>query len=223
MLKISILSPQQQDSIHAAALNVLKTTGCEIQDKKWLEVLAQGGVKVDFTTSRAFVTDEDIVNSALNSCGRSIKYLARDPKKDRIIGQGTAKTHTPEGTITVIDLHTRIRRQACLSDLADLTKICDYLPNVDAVVDPVIPYDIHPSFQGLMALRTMIENSSKPVDPAGLAMGKGFPFVLQMLFALLGDRDKAEYSMGIGVTATSPLRFPFNQLDFFWQGIELGT
>ncbi|MFW9903513.1 MAG: hypothetical protein ACFFFH_04210 [Candidatus Thorarchaeota archaeon] len=32
LLKLAILTQQEQESIHAAALNVLETTGCEIQD-----------------------------------------------------------------------------------------------------------------------------------------------------------------------------------------------
>ncbi|MFX0125042.1 MAG: trimethylamine methyltransferase family protein [Candidatus Hodarchaeota archaeon] len=220
---MSILSQQEQDSIHMAALNVLRTVGCEIQDKKWLNLLAKNGIKVDFTTSRVFITDEDIVNSSLESCGQSIKYAARDPEKDWIIGQGVPKTHTPEGMTHVIDLETRCHREARLSDLADLTKICDFLSNVDGVIDPVVPYDVPPALQGVIITKTLIENTTKPIDPAGIALKRGFPFVMQMLIALLGDRDISQYSLGVGVTATSPLQFPFDQLDAYWQGIELGS
>ncbi|MFW9903512.1 MAG: hypothetical protein ACFFFH_04205 [Candidatus Thorarchaeota archaeon] len=72
-----------------------------------MKLLAKNGIKVDFTTSRVFINDEDIVNSSLESCGHSIKYAARDPQKDWIIGQGAPKTHTPEGMIYVIDLESR--------------------------------------------------------------------------------------------------------------------
>ncbi len=223
MLKLSILTKQEQDLIHVAALNVLKTVGCEIQDNKWLKLLAKNGIKVDFTTSRVFITDEDIVNSSLESCGHSIKYAARDPQKDWVIGQGVAKTHTPEGMTHIIDLESRCHREARLSDLVDLTKICDFLLNIDGVVDPVVPYDVPPTLQSVIITKTLIENTTKPIDPAGIALKKGFHFVMQMLIALLGDRDISEYSLGVGVTATSPLQFPFDQLDAYWQGIELGS
>ncbi|MFX1507837.1 MAG: trimethylamine methyltransferase family protein [Promethearchaeota archaeon] len=222
-MKLSILTQQEQESIHVAALNVLKTVGCEIQDPKWLNLLAKNGIKVDFTTSRVFITDEDIVNSSLESCGHSIKYAARDPQKDWVIGQGVAKTHTPEGMTHVIDLESRCHREAQLSDLADLTQICDCLSNVDGVIDPVVPYDVPPVLQGVIVTKTLMENTTKPIDPAGIALKEGFPFVMQMLIALLGDRDISEYSLGVGVTATSPLQFPFDQLDAYWQGIELGS
>jgi trimethylamine--corrinoid protein Co-methyltransferase len=223
MVKLSILTNEEQDLIHTATLNVLKKIGCEVQDKKWLDLLAREGLKVDFSTSRVFITDEDIINSAIKSCGHSIKYAGRDDKKDWIIGQGKAKTHTPEGMTHIIDLNTRTHRETRLTDLAHITKICDFLPNIDGIVSPVVPYDIPPALQSVMVTKTLIENSLKPVDPAGIALGKGFPFVMQMLVALVGDRDLTEYSLGVGVTATSPLQFPFDQLDAFWQGIELGT
>ncbi|MFX0207545.1 MAG: trimethylamine methyltransferase family protein [Candidatus Hodarchaeota archaeon] len=220
---MSILTQQEQNSIHEAALDVLKTVGCEIQDKKWLNLLAKNGLKVDFKTSRVFITDEDIVNSSLESCGHSIKKAARDPQKDWIIGQGIAKTHTPEGMTHVIDLESRCHREAQLSDLVDLTQICDFLPNVDGVIDPVVPYDIPPALQSVIVTKTLIENTTKPIDPAGVALKKGFPYAMKMLIALLGDRDISEYSLGVGVLATSPLQFPFDQLDAYWKGIELGS
>ena len=223
MLQLSILTSHQQDLIHNAALDVLRTVGCEIQDKRWLDVLANGGVNVDFKTSRAFVTDEGLVNSALKSCGRKIRMLARDPKKEWIIGKEFAKTHTPEGITHVIDLITRAYREARLSDLADITKISDFLPNVDAVVAPVIPYDIPPALLGVIATKTLMENSSKPISPAGMALGKAFPYVTEMILALAGDRDITEYNLGVGVTATTPLQFPPDQLDVYWRGTELDT
>ncbi|MFX1253494.1 MAG: hypothetical protein ACFFCZ_17930 [Promethearchaeota archaeon] len=51
MLRLSVLTSQEQDLIHNAALEVLKTVGCEIQDKRWLDELANAGVKVDFKSS----------------------------------------------------------------------------------------------------------------------------------------------------------------------------
>ncbi|MHA2247361.1 MAG: trimethylamine methyltransferase family protein [Candidatus Hodarchaeales archaeon] len=223
MMQLSILSGQQQDLIHSAALDVLRTVGCEIQDKRWLDELANGGVKVDLKTSRVFVTVEDLVNSALKSCGRKIKMMAREPKKEWILGQEFAKTHTPEGTTHVIDLKTRAYREARLSDLADITKICDFLPNVDAVVAPVIPYDVPPALLGVISTKTLMENSTKPISPAGMALAKAFPYVIEMILALAGDRDVTKYNLGVGVIATTPLQFPPDQLDIFWQGTELGT
>ncbi|MFX0090326.1 MAG: trimethylamine methyltransferase family protein [Candidatus Hodarchaeota archaeon] len=223
MLKLSILSHQEQDLIHSAALDVLRNTGCEIQDKRWLDLLVKADLKVDHQNGRVYVTDEDIISSALQSCGRSVKFMARDPKNDWIFGHGQVKAHTPEGITHVIDLDTNRRRDARLSDLADITKICDCLPYVDGIVSPVIPSDIPPHLQSIMVTKTLIENSSKYIDPAGIAVQTGFDFVKQMLLALLGDRDVAEYCLGFGVIPTSPLTIPFEQLDIFWKGIELGA
>ncbi|MHA2075942.1 MAG: hypothetical protein ACW97X_15085 [Candidatus Hodarchaeales archaeon] len=65
-MKLSILNSQQQDLIHNASLDVLKTVGCEIQDKRWLDELSQhDGVVVDLKKSRVFITDENIINSAI--------------------------------------------------------------------------------------------------------------------------------------------------------------
>ncbi|MHA2305396.1 MAG: trimethylamine methyltransferase family protein [Candidatus Hodarchaeales archaeon] len=223
-MKLSILNSQQQDLIHNASLDVLKTVGCEIQDKRWLDELSQhDGVVVDQKKSRVFITDENIINSAIESCGRKIKALARDPQRDWELGKGDPKAQNPEGITHLIDLANRNHRETRLADIADISKICDYLSNVDAIVGPVVPYDIPPVLHGVMVIKTLIENTSKPIRPGGIALGKTFPFVKRMLLDILGGRDVKEYSLGIGVTATSPLVFPFDQLDAFWQGTELET
>ena len=40
---------------------------------------------------------------------------------------------------------------------------------------------------------------------------------------MVGDRDITEYSLGVGVTITSPLQIPPDQLDVYWQAAELET
>jgi len=145
MPKLSLLNKTQQDKIHYAALNVLKTVGCEIQDKRWLEELVKHeGVKVDFKKSRVFILDESVVHHSLESCGRLVKAMARNPENDWTLGQGPPKAHNPEGIPKIIDLATNEHRDTRLSDVIDISKLCDYLPNVDAVIAPVVPVPVRP-------------------------------------------------------------------------------
>ena len=223
MLHLSLLSSKEQEMIHNTAIDVLRSVGCVIQDKRWLNVLADAGAKVDFKNSRAFITEEELINSSLNSCGRIIKVMARNPNNDFILGKNAPKAHTPEGMTHIIDLKTNERRRSRLSDLKEFASICDALSNVEALVSPIIPEDVHPAFQSVLAMKILLESSSKPIIPGGTALNKVLPYLFQIQQAVAGERDILDYSLGFGIFSTSPLKFSSEQLDILWQCTELGT
>ncbi|MFX1517180.1 MAG: trimethylamine methyltransferase family protein [Promethearchaeota archaeon] len=223
MLHLSLLSSKEQEMIHNAALDVLRLVGCEIQDKRWLNVLDDAGAKVDFKNSRAYIIDEELIKSSLDSCGRFIKVMARNPSNDFILGKGAPKAHTPEGMTHIIDIKTNERRRSRLSDLQELARICDASSNVEAMVSPIIPEDEHPAFQSVLAMKILLENSSKPIIPGGTALNKVLPYLFQIQQAIAGERNILDYSLGFGIFSTSPLKFSSEQLDILWQCAELGT
>lgn len=219
-MQSTFLTHKQQNSIHNAALEVLKTIGCKVQDKRWLKVLEDVGAKVDYQDFTVLLPDEDIIMSALNTCGKKVRYLARDPKKDVILGCGFPKAHTPEGAMHTIDLESTHRRFAELSDLKDLTRICDNLNNVDTVVSPIVPNDIPPVLQNLYSMKTLMENTTKPISPSGVSLDKNLPYLIQMQQLIAGDRNITDYNLGLGIFTTSPLIFPSSQLDILWKCAE---
>jgi trimethylamine--corrinoid protein Co-methyltransferase len=223
MLHFDLLSSKKQEMIHSAAIDVLRSVGCVIQDKRWLKVLADAGAKVDFKNSRAFITDEELISSSLDSCGRFIKVMSRNPNNDFTLGKDAPKAHTPEGMTHIIDLKTNKRRRSQLSDFKELAIICDALPNVEAIVNPIIPEDVHPAFQSILAMKILLENSSKPIIPGGTALNKVLPYLFQIQEAVAGERNILDYSFGFGIFSTSPLTFSSDQLDILWQCTELGT
>jgi trimethylamine--corrinoid protein Co-methyltransferase len=222
MLHLSILNSKQQEMVHSAALDILKSVGCKIQDKKWLNLLSNAGARVDYAKSQVFITDEDLITTSLDSCGKEIKKMAYDPGLDFKLGKGYPKVHTPEGATNYIDLRTKKRRLASLSDLQELTRVCDALSNVDAIVCPLVPNDVPPLLQSIISMKTLFENSSKPVIPSGTALNQVLHYIVRMYQAIAGDRDIRDYSLGFGIFTTSPLQFPKDQLDILWECTERG-
>jgi trimethylamine--corrinoid protein Co-methyltransferase len=222
MPHLSILNSRQQEMIHSAALNILKSVGCKIHDRKWLDLLSNAGARVDYAKSHVFITDEDLITKSLDSCGRIIKKMAYDPDLDFTLGKGYPRVHTPEGATNYIDVNTKERRLASLSDLRELTRVCDALPNVDAIVCPTVPNDVPPLLQSIISMKTLFENSSKPVIPSGTALHQVLPYIVRMYQAIAGDRDLRDFSLGFGIFTTSPLQFPKDQLDILWECTERG-
>ncbi|MFX0208204.1 MAG: trimethylamine methyltransferase family protein [Candidatus Hodarchaeota archaeon] len=90
-------------------------------------------------------------------------------------------------------------------------------------MNPTIPEDIHPTFQSVLAMKLLLEYSSKPIIPGGTALNKVLPYLFQIQQAIAGGRDIMEYSLGFGIFTTSPLKFSSDQLDILWQCTEIGT
>ncbi len=223
MPRFSVLESVEIEQIHSAALEVLKRVGCRIKDNRWLELLDNNDLSVDYSSQVVKIPSEHFITSAIESCGHEIKLLARNSAFDFKLGEGYPKAHTPEGMTHIIDYNTNRRREANLTDLIELTKVCDALPNIDAIMCPVVAQDVPPVLQSLLSTVEMIKNTSKPITPGGAALGRAFPYIAQIILALVDDRPLSEYSLGVGVTATSPLEFPKDQLDAYWEGTELGT
>ncbi|MFX0087249.1 MAG: trimethylamine methyltransferase family protein, partial [Candidatus Hodarchaeota archaeon] len=165
---------------------------------------------------------EDLILNSLDSCGRVIRKLARNPENDILLGKGFPKTHTPEGSTHIIDLKTKQRRPAELSDLTELTQVCDALPNIDIIICPIVPIDVPSTLQSIISLKTILENSNKPVIPGGTGLEKALPYIIQIHEIIAGDRNITDYSLGFGSFITSPLTFAADQLDIMWQCTEQG-
>jgi trimethylamine--corrinoid protein Co-methyltransferase len=73
-----------------------------------------------------------------------------------------------------LDLETGERRPSLLSDVQDLARLADSLPNLDFVMSMALPSDVPVETSDRRSFLAMIENTTKPVvftawDEAGLA------------------------------------------------------
>jgi trimethylamine--corrinoid protein Co-methyltransferase len=122
-------SAAQLDRIKQATLDILDTVGVQFQSEKALNLLAEHGVRVDRAAQVAQFPPE-IVLAAMAQAPRRFTLGARDVSCDIPVGDGNTYCTTDGCGVEIIDFATRERRQSTKADLADVSRIQDYLSSI---------------------------------------------------------------------------------------------
>jgi trimethylamine--corrinoid protein Co-methyltransferase len=142
------------------------------------------------------VTDENLVRfpaavienaltvapSRIVLCSRTSEPRVRLEGHRVYFGTGSDLPHT-------LDLETGERRLSLLSDVANVARLVDSLPNLDFVMSMALPSDVPVQTSDRRSFLAMIENTVKPIvftawDEAGLAD------IIAMAEAIAGGPDE---------------------------------
>jgi trimethylamine--corrinoid protein Co-methyltransferase len=117
------------DRLIDAALQVLACTGVKVLSDKAVAVFREHGAEYD-AESHVVRLPEELVRGALESAPRSFILRSRDGSCDLDLGSG-ATYMTADGCGTeVIDWRTGERRHSTKADLADATRMLDYVSSI---------------------------------------------------------------------------------------------
>jgi trimethylamine---corrinoid protein Co-methyltransferase len=119
----------QLDRLKQATLDVLETVGVQFQSAKALDVLAEHGVRVDRAAQIAKFSPE-MVLAAMARAPRRFTLGARDESCVIEVGDGNTYCTTDGCGVEIIDFATRERRPSTKADVADVTRIQDYLSSI---------------------------------------------------------------------------------------------
>jgi trimethylamine--corrinoid protein Co-methyltransferase len=121
--------PEQIALLKSAALRILERTGVRVLSVRALDVFASGGAEVDEAAGIVRLPAE-LVGHALSTAPRSFVLGARDPALE--LELSTERTYsTTDGCGTaVVDRLTGERRASTKDDLAELTRLQDYLGSI---------------------------------------------------------------------------------------------
>jgi trimethylamine--corrinoid protein Co-methyltransferase len=122
-------TPEQLDRLQQATLDILENVGVKFQSDKALDLLAEHGARVDRAT-QIVKFPPDLVLAAMAKAPRRFPLGARDASCDIAVGDGTTYCTTDGCGVEIIDFGTRERRQSTKADLADVTRIQDYLSSI---------------------------------------------------------------------------------------------
>jgi len=134
---LEILTDEQIEVIHRAALDVLEETGIRFEHERGLDALEKNGCQVDRDNMRVRIP-ADLVEECLRKCPSSFHVKARDPKNDLRLGGNTLYFEASCGMRTV-DLDSWEVRSATKSETVDGLKVLDVLDNVH-LLSPYCPY-----------------------------------------------------------------------------------
>lgn len=122
-------SVEQLDRLKQATLDILEDVGVRFQSDKALAILREHGARVDPETQVARLSS-DLVLAAMAEAPRRFALGARDAACDIAVGDGRTYCTTDGCGVEIIDFETRRRRASTKADLADVTRIQDYLPSI---------------------------------------------------------------------------------------------
>jgi trimethylamine--corrinoid protein Co-methyltransferase len=122
-------SSAQLDRLRQATLDILETVGVQFQSEKALGLLAEHGVRVERAAKTARFPPE-VVLAAMAQAPRRFTLGARDASCDIPVGDGNTYCTTDGCGVEIIDFATRERRQSTKADLADVTRLQDYLSSI---------------------------------------------------------------------------------------------
>ena len=196
-----ILSKNEVEMIHQGSLEILSETGMTVDHEQSRKILEQGGCSVDHEKQLVkFPTD--IVEWAIAQCPDSFFVRARNPDLTLHLG-GEAIYFASFPGFTWLDPKTQMRRVATVEDCAKLVRLCDALPMVHTLCQPVAHLgDKPPEIELEWVHATELRNTDKTI--MGTAFGGSSKWVVRMVEAT------DQQTLG-GICISSPLVIPSDQ------------
>ena len=203
--RMQTLTQEQMERIHAAAMDLLKTTGVSFNDDEALEIFKAHGFKVE---GKLVFFEEAQIQKALETAPERFTLHARNPEKSIEIGGDDFAFVPGYGAPFVMDADGT-QRPATLEDYTDFCKLIQTSPHIDMngwmMVEPAdMPHDtVHLDMN--LANMTLCDKPfiGSPVSRQGARDGIEMAKILWGGEEALGDKT---VSVSL-INSLSPLQF----------------
>jgi len=205
------LTKDQMDEIHYAGLEILERTGVQVYHEESLDLLKSAGAIVEGTLVRI---PEFLVKKALVTVPSRVILADREGKRCMFLEGRRSYFGTGSCCPYTIDPYTGERRLATKNDVANMAKICDYLPNIDFLMSTNLVRDTYPEIGYIHEFDAMVRNSTKPVI-VSLQDGQNTRDIIEMAETVAGGPDKLRKNCFLAVYSetTAPLRHSKDALE----------
>ncbi len=155
------LSNQQSKELHDASLEILERTGMCFYDEEAVELLRKGGARV--SDGNRVCIPSWRVEWALRTAPKQI--ILYNQSGEPVIRLAGRKAYYGNGSDLpyIIDHRTSKRREAVLQDAVEGMRVLESLLDIDFVMSFVLPSDVAAEQAELYQMRTMLENTTKPI------------------------------------------------------------
>ena len=157
---ISILSPEEIQSIDQASRELLRSTGVNIHNENALDILKKGGAQVNLDSGRVKFPDW-LFNKTINACSPSIRMYARDGHPTLTVGGNTTYYGTGGFATQCLDGSTMKYRPVVTQDLINLAKLYDVLDRPHFGITSATPTDVSAEISDLHEFKIMSTHTKK--------------------------------------------------------------
>lgn len=184
-----VLSEDQVQEIHRAALQVLNKTGAQFRLKEARQILRNNGCSVDGDLVRF---PPGLVEWAIDVAPSSMTLFNRDGQESIEIG-GNNVTFGPGPTLlNMRDPETGERRKFRKQDTVNVALLCDALDNIDWVMGFGTIDDVPHKFSDRHEFEAMIKNTTKPIIVWSYTK-EGMEDILDMSIAVRGSKESVTH------------------------------
>lgn len=168
MPKLTVLTKDEMDQIHAATLKVLQNPGILINHDEGRKLCKAAGCDVDDRT-KVVKFPPELVEECLKKCPSNFTLYSRDGKKDvQMVSDGSVTNYTTFGigvkTTDYVSPGVYTNRASTLKDLGEMAKVVDACDNVDEICAPVtaLDYATADCCRTIREVDAVVTNTSKP-------------------------------------------------------------
>jgi len=203
------LFPEQIDTLHAAALQILETTGMTYEDglEDTVQMLADHGAVVD-RTQKKITFPPELIHEQVAKTPEKVVLYGQDPKHDLHLAEDRVYLGTGGTALTILDPDTGVARPPTLKDLFAVSRLVDQLDNIHFLVKPCVTSDIGVEDYNVNWFYACLKATAKHVM-SGVNDEKGFQDVVEMAAMIAGGLEKLQERPFISVItcfAISPLK-----------------
>jgi len=229
-LQIQFLSELDVKKIHEATLMVLETTGVRFPSEKALKIFAEAGAKVDFKEQRVKIPAKLLMETIAKAPRTYTMASTRGRRELDVVLNGEKTYLANAGTgMATIDINTRERRESVKQDVADMAKICDYLPSCSYYWPMVSAHDVPTALMPLHEVEASFNNTEKHVHIISSVKKAPSKFVVEMakLIGGGGEQTKKRPPLSALICPVSPLNQDAESLEaglvFAEAGLPVGV
>jgi len=185
---LNLFSQDELYAIHCATLDVLQNAGIKVLSQEARDIFADGGANVDSETCIVKIPPVMVEDAILSAPG-TVLLAGRNPKNDYFVNnKSVAFTNFGEG-IKVVDPFTGKSHVSTKKDLADATRICDALENIDVYERALGADDVPAEVQTIHNAEAIFNNTGKHVF-IGAGCGYNAKKIIEMAAAISGGMEK---------------------------------
>lgn len=207
-----VLSDHEINQIHEASIKILENTGVLIYSSKVLNLLYEKGAEVDYD-KRLAKLPRKLVESCLKTLPKTFDLYDRNGNKALTIGDAVPKCASGHNAIFIIDAETNERKNSTVNDVENFALISDKMEDIDIVGVPVMPQDVTPQASLIYAVKTLYENTTKPIffSTESSAVNAA---IIKIMKAVAGKDDISGCPTAISqLSSTSPLLWEEGAVD----------
>ncbi len=220
--RLSLLSPQEIQSVHDSSLRILRDTGVRVHNEAILRKLAQAGAAVQPSSLLARFSEE-MVMAAIEVSGKRFILYGRQPDKVARFGYGDGNVISSPGQFSWFDHHTRVRRPPTLADARAAGCLGDSLNNITVVGGMAAPADVPVQVRDVVLTAELVKSTGKPVRAFPVSRRSSY-YVLEIYKVLAGGeqalRERPMTEMLL--EPISPLQLPGKELDILQEFLSAG-